>query len=262
MRMALTRLPARLRRALRHFSRITGQWAVVSLLGAAPGPDDARPLPPPVHPVCREALRQVNDPPCAGQWQEHLDRIVAEQGTHSHVCPLGLQCSCIPIYLGSTPVGIAKLVMSASTSRQECASATATLALAVTLAAQECYAVVLRGAMTALGGRVDELAQLNGSGSPDGDSRTTPRTAAGATGHQGQTVVQRVIAYVHEHYQDPELSLPRVAAATDYHPKYLSHLFARTVGTGLRTYLGDLRVNQAARLLLGTQQPVKEIAQG
>jgi len=258
MRLALARLPARVHQALRHFNRITGQQAVASLVSAAPGLNDLQDLPLPIHPLCREKLRAVNDSPCAGQWQGHLDRIL-DQGAHSHRCRLGLQCSCIPVYLGSTAVGVVKLVVSQKTSREDSSAATATLALAVTRAGHESYVSVLRSKMTALGGRIDELVRLSRNSAVGADVCKVP-TGRALPGRNTLRAVERAIDYLHRRYRDPDVSLSQVAAALRYHPKYLAHLFAQTVGTRMGPYLCDLRVKQATRLLLGTDHLIKEIA--
>jgi len=260
MRLALARLPARVHQALRRFSRITGQHAVASLVSAAPGLDDLRDLPVPIHPLCREKLRTVNDPPCADQWQGHLDGILADRGAHSHRCPLGLQCSCIPVYLGSAPVGVVKLVLNQGISREDSSAATATLALAVTRAGHECHMAVLRSMMKTLGGRIDELVRLSQNRNAGAAAVRAPLKGRAVSGRMSLTAVERSIKYLHGHHRNPEVSVSRVAAALGYHPKYLAHLFARTVGTRMGSYLCDLRVSQATRLLLGSDHPIKEIA--
>jgi len=260
MRLALARLPARIHQALRHFSRITGQQAVASLVSAAPGLDDLRDLPPRMHPLCREKLPAVKDPPCARRWQWHLDRILADKGAHSHPCPLGLQCSCIPVYLGSAPVGVVKLVLNQRTSPEDSSAATATLALAVTRAGHECHVSVLGGRMTALGGRIDELVRLSRNrAAAAGAFRAAPGGRA-VSGRKAMTAVDRAIEDLHRYYRNPGLRVSWVASVRGYHPKYLAHLFARTVGTRMGSYLCDLRVNQATRLLLGSDLLIKQIA--
>ena len=73
-------------------------------------------------------------------------------------------------------------------------------------------------------------------------------------------VVERALAHLQGHYQEPSLSLPAVAGVLGCNPKYLTTRFTQIVGERMHTHLLALRVAHACRLLMGTDLRVKEIA--
>ena len=73
-------------------------------------------------------------------------------------------------------------------------------------------------------------------------------------------MMDRVLAYLHGRYQEPTLSLPDVAMALGYNPRYLTTRFTQVVGEHMHTYLVGLRVAHACRVLMGGDLSVKEVA--
>ena len=63
-----------------------------------------------------------------------------------------------------------------------------------------------------------------------------------------QQIVQRMLDYVHAHYQRP-LQLADVAGALNMNACYLSSLFSRALGVTFHVYLDELRLARAKQLL-------------
>lgn len=262
LKLALAQLPARLHRARRIFRDLTGLTAVTSLRSAAPELGDALPLWPPAHPRCVEQIRTIGDAPCDEQWDSHIRSSLRSRRSHSHTCPLGLRCSCVPIYLGSALVGVAKVVVDSGTSADAFSSATATLALAVSSVCQESHASVLWEELQALRQRVSGFQRLESPGARragDSNERTPSPDEEGGAVDSG-TIVDRALDHLHQRFMDPNLSLAAVAAALECNPNYLTQRFTQLVGQHMRGYIVALRVDRACRELLGTDLPIKRIA--
>jgi len=262
LEMALAQLPARLKRACEIFRELTGLTAVTSLRSAASQLGDAQPLRPPVHPRCVEQIRRVSDAPCDEQWGSHISSSLRSRRSHSHTCPLGLRCSCVPIYLGEALVGVAKVVVDDGTSPDTFSSATATLALTVSSVCQESYALILWDELQALRRRLSGFQRLespNARRAGDPNERTAlPDEARGAV--DNGTILDRALEHLHQHFVDPDLSLGAVAAALRCNPNYLTERFTQLVGQRMHDYILALRVDRARRELLGTDLPIKRIA--
>jgi AraC-like DNA-binding protein len=262
MKLALAQLPARLRRARLTFRDLTGLNAVTSLRSAAAEPGDALPLRPPVHPRCVEQIRTAGDAPCDEQWDFHIRSSLRSRSSHSHTCPLGLRCSCVPIYLGDDLVGVAKVVVDSGAPADAFSSATATLALAVSSVCQESYASVLWEELQDLRQRVSSFQRLESPGTRragDPDERKAPSDEEGGA-VDGGTIVDRALDHLHQRFMDPDLSLGTLAAALECNPNYLTQRFTQLLGQRMHAYLVGLRVDRACRELLGSDLPIKRIA--
>jgi AraC-like DNA-binding protein len=262
LELALAQLPARLRRARRVFRDLTGLTAVTSVRSAAPELSDELPLSPPMHPRCVEQIRTVGDAPCDEQWDFHVRSSLRSRRSHSHTCPLGLRCSCVPIYLGEALVGVAKVVVDSDTSADAFSSATATLALAVSSVCQGSYTSVLYEELQALRHRVSGFQRLESPGARRAgaaNQRTaSPDEARGAV--DSATIVGRALDHIHQHFMERDLSLGAVAAALECNPNYLTQRFTQLVGQRMHGYIVSLRVDRACRELLSTDLPIKRIA--
>jgi AraC-like DNA-binding protein len=258
LKLALAQLPARLRRARRIFRDLTGLTAVTSLLRVAPELGDAPPLWAPVHPHCVEQIRTVGDAPCNEQWEFHIRSSLRSRRSHSHTCPLGLRCSCVPIYLGKSLVGVAKVVVDGGMPADAFSSATATLALAVSAVCQEAHTAVLWEELQALRQRVSGFQRFESRAGGPNERTASAAEEGGAV--DGGTIVHRALDHLHQHFMDPDLSLAAVAAASKCSPNYLTQRFTETVGQRMRAYIVALRVDRACRQLLGTDLPIKRIA--
>lgn len=78
--------------------------------------------------------------------------------------------------------------------------------------------------------------------------------------HQKYEAVREGIAYMKEYYQEP-IRLEDVARAMALSPSRARHLFVEMVGERFKTYLLNLRVQAAQRLLVQTGIPVEAIAE-
>ncbi|SFD54883.1 two-component system, response regulator YesN [Paenibacillus catalpae] len=72
--------------------------------------------------------------------------------------------------------------------------------------------------------------------------------------------IDKVIRYVNQHYQEP-LSLTQVAEQVYLNPAYLSTLFKQRTGTSLVEYWTDLRVTEAKKRLVSSNEKVTIIAE-
>lgn len=73
------------------------------------------------------------------------------------------------------------------------------------------------------------------------------------------TPLQTILLYLNEHYTEP-LTRTDIASAVGYSESYLSHLFSDLLHTTLSDYLLSLRLNDALRLLSGSEMTISQIA--
>jgi AraC-like DNA-binding protein len=259
--LALVQLPGRMRLAVKRFRKITGLTAVTSLVTSLP--EDGRPLglSPPVHPLCARRLRAVDRVPCSEQWRLHVRSLRRSPRTHGHTCPIGLRCTCVPICVGDHLVGAAKLVADSDTSEADLKAAVTVLELVVSETCQDSVVSALSEELRALQQRVTDLQQMQSTGRPGGGGSHPPTAPpTGDTDGQGAAMMHRVLACLQGRYQEPTLSLPAVAVALDYNPRYLTTRFTQVVGEHMHTYLVGLRVAHACRALMRGDASIKEVA--
>ncbi len=159
----LARLPDRLRRAIRLFHDLTGLSAVTSIRGAVDGQCGPDAIVPPVHPRCASLLRtRKQDAPCEKEWRTHVQTGLRSRSVQSHVCSLGLRCSCVPIFYGETLVGIAKFVADPQATDSRVSLAVRALELAVSQVCQESYVSTLSEELIGLRRQVAELQHVHG----------------------------------------------------------------------------------------------------
>lgn len=65
------------------------------------------------------------------------------------------------------------------------------------------------------------------------------------------TGFETILTYIRNHYTDPGLNVNAIAKACNYSPSYVSHAFSRRMKRNLRTYVNQLRLILAKRLLQG-----------
>jgi AraC-like DNA-binding protein len=258
----MVRLPGRMRRALGLFRNITGLTAVTGLSTPSAGSEAAPSLSPPVHPRCAQRLRSGRTAPCRKQWFIHLRSSRRSPSVHSHICPIGLRCSCVPIQFDGRLIGVAKLVVGSETSDRRFSSATSVLKLMVSGVCQDSLASVLSEEVGALKQRLAELQQVQSGGALAAGSSAllvaTPDSSAAR--RQSLSLVESALSHLHRHYQTPALSLHAVAEALACNPRYLTTRFTLIVGEHMHAYLVRLRVAHACRLLMDSDVPIKEAA--
>jgi AraC-like DNA-binding protein len=259
----MVRFPARMRRAIKLFHQLTGLTAVVTFAIPGEGSEPPHPeLPPPIHPLCARRLRAVVAVPCREQWSLHVRSSRRSSAAQVHTCPVGLRCCCVPLELGGRLVGMAKVVAGPKTTERAFLAGTTVLGLVVSEVCNEHLVSELSEEVRALKDSVAWLRRVRPPGSrlrgisdlPAAESE--PRTAHRST----VELVGRALSHLHQHYQDPTMSLPRIAEAMRCNPRYLTSRFTAVVGERMHMYLLRLRVTHACRRLIDDNTPIKEIA--
>ncbi|SDF52866.1 Helix-turn-helix domain-containing protein [Fontibacillus panacisegetis] len=65
----------------------------------------------------------------------------------------------------------------------------------------------------------------------------------------GTVLVNKVTEYINDHYQDPELSISRVASLFHINPTYLSKRMKQEIGLSFLDYVTELRIAKAKEIL-------------
>ena len=122
-----------------------------------------------------------------------------------------------------------------------------------------------------------------GSGTADpGTSETAVGTVSGSAGEagaggagkaedalpvpelwdgQGSRYVRQAVAYIREHYSDPDICVSEIAGALGISEGHLSHMFKKETGGTLLSWLTKCRIREAIRLLKDSSMKVYEIAE-
>ena len=74
------------------------------------------------------------------------------------------------------------------------------------------------------------------------------------------SALERVFSFLHEHYDDPEITLENASDAAHLSKFYFSRFFRERTGMTFHTYLSRLRVNRVQELLCETDMTITEIA--
>lgn len=72
--------------------------------------------------------------------------------------------------------------------------------------------------------------------------------------------MNRILAYISDHYMEPQLTVTAIAHHFGLHPQQLSRDFMRLVGTSPSAYLMDIRLDRAKQLLRDSALSNEEIA--
>ena len=73
-------------------------------------------------------------------------------------------------------------------------------------------------------------------------------------------LAKRIERIINDNYTDKELSLAYIANKLSYNENYISGVFKKVFGTGIKGYITDLRINNASRLIASGITSIKEIA--
>ena len=73
-------------------------------------------------------------------------------------------------------------------------------------------------------------------------------------------LAKRIERIINDNYTDKELSLAFIAKKLSYNENYVSGVFKKVFGTSIKSYITDLRINNASRLIASGITSVKEIA--
>ncbi len=260
--LPIVRLPARMRSALEAFREITGLTAVTSLATFG-GSKRVPVLSPPVHPRCAKRLRSVRrTAPCREQWSIHVRAGRRSPKVHTHTCPVGLRCSCVPIHFDGELVGLVKLVAGPETPEGAFSAATRLLAPIVTGTFHESLLSMLSEEVRALRRRVAEFQETQCKRAPFANGLDAPPSRPDPQAGQQEhlRLVDGALSHLHRHFRAPALSLLSVGEALGCNPRYLTTQFTLVMGERMHAYLVRLRVGHACRLLMDTDGPVKAVA--
>ncbi|MCI8602289.1 MAG: helix-turn-helix transcriptional regulator [Oscillospiraceae bacterium] len=72
---------------------------------------------------------------------------------------------------------------------------------------------------------------------------------------------ERIKEYVQEHYADPALSAAEISEAFEMNPAYLSRFFKKWTGIGVLDYIHEVRITEAKRRMLETDESIKIISE-
>jgi two-component system response regulator YesN len=112
------------------------------------------------------------------------------------------------------------------------------------------------------------LARVGAESRPDGLVRTATDLSARiceavATARDSTTrhIVGAIVAYIDQNFTDPDLTSRQIMERFNVSQSYLCQIFKRFQCTGLNTYLTELRMAHAARLLSDRTVPIAAVAQ-
>lgn len=78
--------------------------------------------------------------------------------------------------------------------------------------------------------------------------------------HNSSTTVSQIMDYIKENFDKP-LNNEMLSSMSGYHEYHLNRLFMKHVGTSVHKYILNIRINEAKKLLLTTEQPLTYIAE-
>ena len=83
--------------------------------------------------------------------------------------------------------------------------------------------------------------------------------AGSATGAHG--IVNSVVEYVKEHYQDASLNISTIAEGIGKNPKYISRVFKEETQEGILDYVNRLRIRKAQVLIRSGQFTLEQVSE-
>ncbi|MBB3127257.1 AraC-like DNA-binding protein [Paenibacillus rhizosphaerae] len=79
------------------------------------------------------------------------------------------------------------------------------------------------------------------------------------TKHKESSLKDQMLGYIDQHFMDHNLSLESLADLFEISPSHFSRTFKENVGLNFTQYIWQKRMEQVKRLLVSTQEPLKEI---
>ena len=73
-------------------------------------------------------------------------------------------------------------------------------------------------------------------------------------------IIGRIAEITEQRFNDPDLSLGKIAEELSYHPKYISHLFKEKMGISYSEYLRSVRIKYATALFDHGIESIKNVA--
>ena len=78
---------------------------------------------------------------------------------------------------------------------------------------------------------------------------------------QGSRYVRQAIAYIREHYSDPDICVSEIAGALGISEGHLSHMFKKETGVTILFWMTRCRIREAIRLLKEGSMKIYEVAE-
>jgi len=80
------------------------------------------------------------------------------------------------------------------------------------------------------------------------------------SGDSADSHVKRMVEYIETHFMDPDLSVAKVSECVHLSPIYTGALFKKSLGKSVVTYIHEVRVEQAKKMLMDDSLSVKEVS--
>ena len=94
-----------------------------------------------------------------------------------------------------------------------------------------------------------------------GLSKSINRSIKQRSMKSNKNLVEDALAYIEEHYADPELTVDKISSQLYFSPTYFSTVFKRKMSQSFVSYLTDVRLNKALVYLENTQEKNYVIAE-
>ncbi|WP_059049097.1 response regulator transcription factor [Paenibacillus senegalimassiliensis] len=83
----------------------------------------------------------------------------------------------------------------------------------------------------------------------DTETQKSPTLGPNLSGGDGTLLINKVTEYINDHYQDPELTITRVATLIHMNPTYLSKRMKQETGQSFLDYVTGLRIAKAKEVM-------------
>ena len=229
---------------IERFARISGTHSLVIPL-VLPIPEEfEQPAASPCHPACTE---HEGSDYCRESLQLHLAELRRRPETHWHKCDFGRFCAYIPVAYNARCLAAVKLACPASMAEKDFNRQ------------MELLDVLVRDFVTSEADSQNQVLKADATDAGlDAVAVTAGRTGTGASPTHPKIV--RVLRYIEEHLQEPNLTVGRIAEELDIYPTYLSQLFVDQAGQRMSRFIAARRIEQAKNLLATTDWQIKRIA--
>ncbi len=74
-----------------------------------------------------------------------------------------------------------------------------------------------------------------------------------------QTKIEPILEYIRTHYNE-DISNASLGKMANYHPHYINSLAKKYMGTTLHSYLNEIRLGEALKLIINTSESIENIA--
>ena len=92
-------------------------------------------------------------------------------------------------------------------------------------------------------------------------ARVLCESAAALSGGSRSDVMRRILLYVNEHYDDPELGVGKISELFGFNQNYVSQMFKKSQQEGFTAYLTRVRMGHAIQLLRESNCQIREVGE-